>query len=77
MSHSYKTKTIILQHNRETVERSIKYDLDKAYLTDKSGEIKVYRDANTIIDDKHLFVLSQEDYVTAKAYKLRKGFNVK
>lgn len=77
MGHNYKTKTIVFQHNNETMERVIKHDLDKAYLTDRSGDIKVYRNANIIIDGKHLFVLSHSDYVVAKANKLRKGFHVK
>lgn len=69
----YKTKTIVLQHGRDTVERAIMHDLDKAYLTDKSGEIKVYRDAKTIVDDKHLFILSKSDNVVDNCKKLREG----
>ena len=74
MGHNYKTKVIVLQHKDQTVERTIKHDLDKAYLTDKSGEITVYRDAHAIVDDKHLFIAGKSDMIVTKAYELR-GYN--
>ena len=58
---NYNTKTVALDFKGETVERVIKADLDRVYITDRAGDISVYYDANTLVDDKHLFVIGRKD----------------
>ena len=71
MSNWYPTKKVALQYKDETVERVVAADLDRVYLTDRSGSINVYYETDVMVDNKHLFVLGKTDDTVNRAKKLK------
>ena len=67
MSNWYPTKKVALQYKDETVERVVAADLDRVYLTDRSGSINVYYETDVMVDNKHLFVLGKTDDTVKRA----------
>ena len=57
----YEVKTVILDYRGELVERVVKADLDRVYLTDRSGDLTVYYDAKKKKQGKHLFIKGASD----------------